>query len=64
MNKQTGPSFKVISSCEGCSHLTANEHIKNSYLITEHRCNSLQKDFHGSSLSSFRRLPVQIKFRT
>lgn len=59
MNKQTGPSFKVISSCEGCSHLTANEHIKNSYLITEHRCNFLQKDFQGSSLAPLEDCPFK-----
>jgi hypothetical protein len=59
MNKQTGPSFKIISSCEGCSYLTTNEHIKNSYLITEHRCNSLQKDLHGSSLTPLEGCPFK-----
>jgi hypothetical protein len=60
MNKQTGPSFKIISSCEGCSHLTSNEHIKNSYLITEHRCNSLQKDLHGNSLTPLDDCPFKL----
>jgi hypothetical protein len=59
MNKQSGPSFKVISSCEGCLHLVAKEHIKNSYLLTDYRCNSLQKDLHGSSLTPLEDCPFK-----